>query len=240
MPRFFLEHVAGDTVTIQGNDGHHIRRSLRMRPGDELTVTDGQQEYACEITAFDENDTVTLRVVETRPILSEPTLKVTLYQALPKGDKMEWIIQKAVELGVTTVVPVATSRSIMKLDAAGAAKKRERWQKIAAEAAGQSGRGIIPTVELPLSFAAAAARMANENTIVFYEGGGKPLSALISPATEQASVFIGPEGGIAPDELAALQEGGAHTATLGKRILRCETAPIAAISILMALSGNCD
>lgn len=240
MPRFFLEHIDGDTVTIHGNDGRHIRRSLRMRAGDALTVTDGKQEYDCEILSFSDNDDVTLQVVETHPILSEPTVNVTLYQALPKGDKMEWIIQKAVELGVTTVVPVASARSIVKLDAAGAAKKRERWQKIAAEAAGQSGRGIIPTVELPISFTAAAKRMAEENTIVFYEGGGQPLAALISPATTQVSIFIGPEGGIAPEELSALLDGGAHAATLGKRILRCETAPIAALSIVMALSGNCD
>lgn len=240
MPRFFTETVNGQTPVLSAADGRHIRRSLRMRVGDTVTITDGKADYQCRIDRFGDDDTVYLIVEETSPIVSEPSLKVTLYQGLPKGDKMEWIIQKAVELGITTVVPVATSRSVVKLDAAGGKKKQERWQKIAAEAAGQCGRGCIPTVEAPLSFKEAAARMATERTLVFYEGGGKPLRELITETDTALSLFVGPEGGIAPEELETLLAGGAVAATLGKRILRCETAPLMALSIIMALSGNAE
>lgn len=241
MPRFFLETVSGPVAVLGSADGRHIRRSLRMREGDTLTVTDGTADYRCRIQRFDAEDTVYLTVEDSSPIVSEPTLRVTLYQGLPKSDKMEWIIQKAVELGVDTVVPVATSRSVVRLDAAAGAKKQERWQKIAAEAAGQSGRGHIPTVTGPLPFKEAAARMACEHTLVFYEGGGAPLRTLISAeASASLSIFVGPEGGISPEELETLQAGGATVATLGKRILRCETAPLMALSIIMALSGNAE
>lgn len=241
MPRFFLETITGPAAVLGSADGRHIRRSLRMRAGDTLTVTDGIADHLCRIERFGEDDTVYLTVESSSPIVSEPALRVTLYQGLPKGDKMEWIIQKAVELGVAAIVPVATSRSVVRLDAAGGAKKQERWQKIAAEAAGQSGRGCIPAVEAPVSFAEAANRMARERTLVFFEGGGAPLRELIAEKdTAPLSIFVGPEGGIAPEELDTLLTGGATAATLGKRILRCETAPLMALSVIMALSGNAE
>lgn len=239
MPRFFVEDIQGDVAVIAGDDAAHIAKSLRMRVGEPLTVCDGAGfDYACEITAMAPGE-VQLRVVNKTPSVSEPSVKVTLYQGLPKSDKLEWIIQKAVEMGVTEIVPVETARSIAKIDK-NHDRKQQRWQRIATEAAGQSGRGMRPTVSAPLTFAAAAKRMANERTIVFYEGGGKPVSTLIDRSTTEVSIVVGPEGGFAPEEVALLCQNGAETATLGPRILRCETAPIAALGLIMGFSGNMD
>ncbi len=157
---------------------------------------------------------------------------------LPKGDKMEWIIQKCVELGVTALVPVQTARCVVRLDERDAAKKQARWQKIADEAAGQSGRGIRPQVSAPLPFRTALARLQTEPTLLCYEGGGKPLGTLVSPADTALSLVIGPEGGFDPAEVEAVRAAGGRIATLGPRILRCETAPIAALAVLMERSGN--
>lgn len=242
MPRFFTTPaaLASEPVRITGADAHHMQRVLRLRVGEELTVCDTQgTDCRCVIDAF-EDDAVILRVLERTATVSEPTSAITLYQGLPKGDKLEWIIQKAVELGVCRVVPVVTARSIAKIDDKSAAKKQERWQKIAAEAAGQSGRGCIPTVEAPLSWKQALERWKAENVIAFYEGGGRPLDTLVDRSTRQLSIVVGPEGGFAPEEIAALEQAGAHIATLGKRILRCETAPLAALAILMQLTGNME
>ncbi len=237
MPRFFVEDVLGDTVTIEGQDARHIACALRMQTGDTLTVCDGKGvDCLCELTAVSP-DTVMLEVKERTKTQTEPSIAVTLYQGLPKGDKLEWIIQKAVELGVTRIVPVVCSRSIAKAGEKDA-KKTARRQKIADEAAGQCGRGILPVVEAPITFAEAAKRMEKEHTIVFYECGGEPLPALAPRFADKLSIFIGPEGGIAPQEMDTLLQNGAVAATLGPRILRCETAPIAALSAIMVLSGN--
>lgn len=239
MPRFFMERCDQTPLCIEGNDARHIALSLRMKVGDPVTVCDGKgMEYVCEIAALSP-ELVTLTVKDTRPTKAEPSLQVTLYQGLPKGEKLEWIIQKGVELGVSRIVPVVTSRSIAKCSDRDQ-KKVARWQKIANEAAGQSGRGILPTVEAPIPFKQAAQRMATEKTVVFYECGGKPLTALVPEFTDTLSIFIGPEGGIAPEELQTLTENGAKVATLGPRILRCETAPLAALAAIFTLSGNME
>lgn len=239
MPRFFVSSVAGDTLTVTGQDASHIRRSLRMAVGETLTLCDGQGTDAlCEIAEFAGED-VLLQVLSRTPSESEPTCAVTLYQGLPKADKMEWIIQKAVEIGVARIVPVQMARSVAVINEK-AAKKAARWQKIADEAAGQSGRGILPVVEEPISFAVAAKRLAAENTVVCYECGGKPFATLAGRDTPSLSLVVGPEGGIDPREIAVLEEDGAAIATLGKRILRCETAPVAALAVLMAVTGNME
>ena len=240
MPRFFL-NVPDDeqVITIVGADARHIAGSLRMRPGDSLTVCNGHgTDFACVITAAD-NEQVVLEVTDRHQNRSEPTVEITLYQGLPKGDKLEWIIQKAVELGVTRIVPVVTARSIAK-SSSREDQKTARRQKIADEAAGQSGRGILPAVEPPISFGEAIARIQKERTVVFYECGGAPLSTLLTDKPEKLSLFIGPEGGIAPEEIEKLTAAGAKTATLGPRILRCETAPLAALAAVMTLTGNMD
>lgn len=242
MPRFFIETPlsAGDTYTLAGGDARHIAGALRMAVGEGVTLCDGRgNDYACTITAV-EREAVTVTVDAVATNVSEPSLAVTLYMGLPKADKLEWIIQKAVELGVTAIVPVVTARSIARVDGKDGEKKRARWQKIAAEAAGQSGRGIIPTVETPVSFKQALPRLAAENTLLCYEGGGQPIGQLVSREDTTLSLVVGPEGGFDPAEVAAVTAHGGRIATLGPRILRCETAPIAALAVVMERSGNME
>lgn len=239
MPRFFIDGTADGRAYIAGADALHIAKALRMRPGEALTLCDGKGTDFDGVLETVTDRQVTVRISASRPSQAEPTLAVTLYQGLPKGDKMDWIIQKAVELGVTAVVPVATRRSVARLEGK-ADKKQERWQRIAAEAAGQCGRGILPAVERPLSWNQALSRLSGEPALVFYEGGGRPLRELVTPSTRRLSVFVGPEGGFDPEEIDAIRRQGGGVATLGPRILRCETAPLAALTLLMHLSGNME
>lgn len=242
MPRFFVDNplAVGQTATLTGADARHLAGALRVTVGEPITLCDGAgTDYACTVAAV-ERESVFLSVDAATPSEAEPTLAVTLYMGLPKGDKMELIIQKAVELGVTAVVPVATARSIVRLDSKDGAKKQQRWQKIAAEAAGQSGRGVIPAVEAPISWKQALARFETENTLLCYEGGGQPIGRLVSPADTALSLVVGPEGGFDPAEVEAVTAAGGRIATLGKRILRCETAPLAALAVLMERSGNME
>ncbi len=239
MPRFFIDGTADGRAYIAGADALHIAKALRMRPGEALTLCDGKGTDFDGVLETVTDRQVTVRISASRPSQAEPTLAVTLYQGLPKGDKMDWIIQKAVELGVTAVVPVATRRSVARLEGK-ADKKQERWQRIAAEAAGQCGRGMLPSVERPLSWSQALSRLSGEPALVFYEGGGRPLRELVTPSTRRLSVFVGPEGGFDPEEIDAIRRQGGGVATLGPRILRCETAPLAALTLLMHLSGNME
>ena len=234
MPRFFVPAPpdVGGTAVITGDDARHIAGALRMAPGEPLTLCDGAgQDYLCRIESL-ARDAVTLRVERSEKSIGESSLSATLYMGLPKADKLELVIQKSVELGAVRIVPTVTARSIARIDPRDSEKKTARWQKIAAEAAGQSGRGIIPTVEPPITLRAALPRLARENVLLCYEGGGAPLGDLVSPADESVSLLIGPEGGFAPEEVEAVVAGGGRLATLGTRILRCETAPLAALAIL--------
>ncbi len=245
MPRFFIENVSGDAVTITGQDAAHITRSLRMKEGDSLTVCGGQGlDFHCVIASITDSE-VLLRVEETVPTDSEPSVRLTLYQGLPKGDKLELIIEKTIELGVTAIVPVLMQRSVSRPDAKSAAKKQERWQKIALSAAKQCGRGVIPPVEPMITFRQMLPRLREHQAVLFfYECGGQPLSEALGGIAEKGltdvAVVIGPEGGFDIAEAQALQESGAFTATLGKRILRTETAPIAAAAAIMYATGNMD
>ena len=234
MPRFFVPAPpdVGGTAVITGDDARHIAGALRMAPGEPLTLCDGVgQDYLCRIESV-ARDAVTLRVERSEKSIGEPSLSVTLYMGLPKADKLELVIQKSVELGAVRIVPTVTARSIARIDPRDSEKKTARWQTIAAEAAGQSGRGIIPTVEPPITLRAALPRLARENVLLCDEGGGAPLGDLVSPADESVSLLIGPEGGFAPEEVEAVVAGGGRLAPLGTRILRCETAPLAALAIL--------
>ena len=242
MPRFFVDNplAVGQTATLTGADARHLAGALRVTVGEPITLCDGAgTDYACTVAAV-ERESVFLSVDAATPTEAEPTLAVTLYMGLPKGDKMELIIQKAVELGVTAIVPVATARSIVRLDSKDGAKKQQRWQKIAAEAAGQSGRGMIPAVEAPISWKQALARFETENALLCYERGGQPIGQLVSPNHTALSLVVGPEGGFDPAEVEAVTAAGGRIATLGKRILRCETAPLAALAVLMERSGNME
>jgi len=241
MPRFFVENIEGDLLTIVGDDARHIGRSLRMRPGEELTLCDTcGTDCLCVVETVCES-AVTVRVTERRPSDTEPSVEVTLYQGYPKGDKLETVIEKAVELGVTRIVPVLTERSVARPDDKSASRKLERWQRRALEAAKQCGRGRIPQVEPMIGFSELPARMSAHGTALFcYELGGKSFAEALCETDGDVGIFIGPEGGIAHGEAQALLDAGSCAVTLGKRILRTETAPLAALTAVMLLTGNMD
>lgn len=238
MAWFFSDIEPENFFTFDGEQARHISGSLRMKIGEELTICCGEYIYPCTIESIDKTS-VTVRVNGRQPCENEPKTAVTLFQAMPKGDKMDFIVQKAVELGVTRIVPFISSRCISRPDEKAIAKKTVRWQKIALQAAQQSRRGIIPTVEAAVSFDKAAEEAARlERSVVFYECGGESVSKIISPEVKETGMFIGSEGGFAPEEIEVLKSKGAGVATLGKRILRAETAPLAALSVIMFITGN--
>lgn len=239
MPRFYIDPPAGDTVLLEGEDARHISRSLRMAVGEEITLCDGAgTDYLCRLSAMD-SQTVTAQILRQEPSQAEPSVFVRLYQALPKSDKMELILQKAVELGVGEVVPVLTERCISRPDPKSMEKKLQRWQKIALEAAKQCGRGRIPAVRPLMSFAEAAAQLGRmEKGLFLYEKGGLPIKAALENPAKEVGIFVGAEGGFSADEAAAAEQAGAVLTGLGPRILRCETAPLAAISAIMYETDN--
>lgn len=240
MPRFFLHNMpTGDLVTLTGDDANHISRALRMAVGDRLTLCDGRgTDYDSEIIEITARE-VTARLCSSAPSIGEPDVRVILFQGLPKGDKMELIVQKSVELGVAEMIPFTAARSVSRPDGASAAKKTARWQKIADEAAGQSQRGALPRVGELVSFNQALKLAAGcDRIFLCYEGGGEALRTLLTEKPSSIAVFIGPEGGFAPEEVAAAEAAGAVRITLGPRILRTETAPMAALSVIMFATGN--
>ena len=240
MQKLFVKHVPEGQLTLEGEQARHIAGSLRMKAGDMLIVTDGSgSDYGCMIEAVTK-ETVTLKVCYRQASDSEPSCQVTLFQGVPKGSKMEDIVQKCTELGVTRIVPTLTKRCIARPDEKGAQKKNARYQKIALEAAQQSGRGIVPEVAPQCTLKQALSQDDSTLKILFYEGGGAPLTELIPPDAERVSVYIGPEGGFEKDEVALLMANGAVCATLGKRILRTQTAPVAALAAIMLLTGNME
>lgn len=237
MPRFFIDGEIGKTTFLSGENGRHAVKSLRIQPGERVTLCDGRgTDYVCRVTGIS-GETVELEAEEKKPNAAEPGVKVTLYQGLPKADKMELIIQKAVELGCSAVVPVETEFCVAKLNGKEE-RKVERWRKIALEAAKQSGRGVVPRVMPPVKFAEAVKACGNGG-VMLYEGGGEPIRELVKGRGE-ISVLVGPEGGFSQKEVALAKENGSRVATLGPRILRTETAPLAALSIIMYETGNME
>ncbi len=239
MPRFFTEHADAAEIVLTGEDAVHIGRSLRMRPGEKLTVCSEGKDYVCEIVRITET-AVYLHPLTVTPCASEPSVQVTLYQAVPKQDKLAEIVQKTTELGVYRIVPVLTARCVARPTAADFAKKQQRLQKIALSAAKQSGRGIIPEVTPLLTWKEALAAMQQEETAVmlYEEEGGMRFGEAVPAGVKRIGLFIGSEGGISEQEAADAVQAGIRRVWLGRRILRCETAPTAAISILMYLTGN--
>lgn len=238
MPRFFIADspMPGSQYLLTGEDARHISRSLRMRTGERLTLcTPDSLDCLCEIREF-QDEAVCLEVLTCTANTSEPRQRVTVYQCLPKSDKLETVIQKATELGAAGIVPVESSRCIAKPERSGAQKKLLRLQRIALEAAKQSGRGRVPEVRPAMSLKEALALAAAEGeAILFYELGGMPLRAILQAALPEKplGIFIGPEGGFTPEEAGIAEEAGARLATLGKRILRTETVAPAVLSIIM-------
>ena len=250
MPRFFVEKGTvrdGRTVVISGEDAKHISLSLRSKPGESFTVCDEEgTEYDCVVSEITKNE-VYLDVVSLQACKSEPSVSVTLYQALAKSDKFESIIQKSVELGVTKIVPVLTERCISRPDDSSAAKKLERWRKIAKEAAMQSGRGILPEIAQVVSFAQALEHMKKDDCFfVCYEDfSHTPLTKVVNEARSKGEIKtlsfgVGPEGGISDKEAQLCRDCSVPLAGLGPRILRTETAPLCVLSAVMLMTGNLD
>lgn len=240
MQKLFVDFEFEDKIVLDEEKSRHIAKSLRMRKGDMITVCNGNgTDYGCIIDEITKT-TVTLSVCYKQASESEPSIKVSLYQGVPKGDKMEDIIQKCVELGIFSITPVLTKRSISRPDEKQAAKKQQRYAKIALEAAQQSGRGIVPEIHKMTSFKTAVSECEADLIILFYEGGGKSLKSLIKDDIQSVAIFIGPEGGFEKEEVDAVIEKGGINATLGKRILRTQTAPVAALSAIMLLTDNME
>ena len=242
MQRFFVEPHQIDEeahqIHITGTDVNHIANVLRMKQGEELWISDGGKcEYRCTIEAF-EPDEVLLHIIYSQEPDYELPSRIYLFQGLPKADKMELIIQKAVELGAYEVIPVETRRCVVKLDGKKAAKKVDRWQQIAESAAKQSKRMLIPHVHEVISFKEALkyAESMDIRLIPYELAKGmqetKEILAAIEPG-QSIGIFIGPEGGLEKEEVEKAMEIGAKPITLGKRILRTETAGMALLSIMM-------
>ncbi len=237
MPKFFVtpQQMREKTILLEGEDAKHIKTVLRSKIGEEITVCDGNgMDYNCRIMALEDKN-VEVEILEKFFCDAEPNVKITLFQGLPKADKMELIIQKCVELGVDRIVAVATERSIVKLDKKEA-KKIERWQKIAEAAAKQSGRGKIPEIGGVLTFSQAVAEAkALDGALIPYEKEREQgLRQFVRGFSgKRLGVFIGPEGGFAPEEIEKAMEAGVLPVTLGKRILRTETAGMVTVALLL-------
>lgn len=227
-------------ICITGKDVNHIKNVLRMRPGERVLISNGMdREYTCVIQEL-LPEQVSLRIEDIDGPARELPVKVTLFQGLPKSDKMEMVIQKMVELGAYEIVPVATKRCVVKLDEKKAAAKTKRWNLISESAAKQSKRGIVPKVTEPVSFKKALemAEAMDMLLIPYEEAKNMERTREILSKIQQdmtIGVFIGPEGGFSQEEVALATEYGANAITLGKRILRTETAGMALMSVIMYL-----
>ena len=240
MPKFFEYEINDnfETYLITGENSRHISRSLRMTKGEKITLTDGKgKDYFCEIVNLTDSS-VEVKILNSEQSISEAKLKLNLYQGIPKSDKMELIIQKFTELGGYSITPTKTDFCVS--DISGKEEKKiSRWQKIAQEASMQSGRAYIPEIKSAEKFKSAVENAPGVK-ILLYEGGGIALNEFINRETEEVSIFVGPEGGFSEKEVNLAKEHGAHIVTLGKRILRTETAPLAAASIIMYETGNME
>lgn len=237
MPKFFVEknQIEKSHIRILGEDAKHIATVLRSRVGDELTLCDGEgMDYFCKISELEYG--VVAEILSKTPSASEPKTKITLYQGLPKADKMEMIIQKCVELGIDRIVAVSTERAIVKLDKKEE-KKLDRWQKIAESAAKQSGRGKIPEIHnkvLRFKEAVAEAKTLDGAIIAYEKEEEKNIRSFVKTFSgDSIGVFIGPEGGFSEEEFSLAVEAGISPITLGKRILRTETAGMVTTALLL-------
>lgn len=241
MPKFFVpkENIDGDIIKIDGEDVAHIKRVLRMRVGDTLEMcASSGYDYLAKIREIGDGEII-LDILEKTKCETEPPIKVTLFQGIPKAGKMDYIIQKTTELGISQITPVALSRCVVKLDGD---KKIKRWQKISEEAAKQSGRGIIPAVNNPISLKDAVEELKKfDLAFVPYEceGENRLKDVLLAKKDVKTVGFmIGPEGGFDKSEIDLLLENGITLVTLGKRILRTETAGEAVLSMVMYEIGD--
>ena len=237
MARFFVNKdvLSGEMVVLTNENAAHAK-VLRLKEGEQVILCDGEgQEALCTVVSFD-SLSYTLKLNSRRASLSEPSVRVSMYMAFPKSDKLEHVIQKATELGAYEIVTFPSARCISKPDEKSLKKKLERWQKIALAAAEQSGRGRIPQVVVLDSYDKALERASESDlSILFYENeqATNLHMALESGTYSSISLLTGPEGGLDAQEVLLAKEKGVQVCTLGKRILRCETAPLCALSAVM-------
>ena len=239
MPKYFTkpENIKDGFITIDGDEAKHILNVMRMAEGDKITICDGnKKDYYCEITETAKN-ALKAQIIDVAESETEPETEIVLFQGLPKSDKMEYIIQKCVEIGVSRIVPVITERAVVKIEkGAKEDKKVERWLKISESAAKQSGRGIVPIVERPVKFTEALKEASMlENAVIPYENEEKTgLKEFIKSAKKgSVGIFIGPEGGFDNSEIEMAVKSGIIPVTLGKRILRTETAGLVTAAIIL-------
>ncbi len=242
MTRFFVDadDLGQNTIVLTGENASHAK-VLRLKADEQVLVCDGQgREALCKVSQHS-GDEFELEVVELRESLSEARVAVSIYMALPKADKLEHVIQKATELGACEIVTFPTSRCVSRPDDKSLKKKLERWQKIAASASEQSGRGRIPEVVVLPSYAEALKRASQaDKAIVFYENEHATTlrKALTEGAYHTVSLLSGPEGGFEESEIEQARKAGLRVCTLGRRILRCETAPLCGLSAVMYDAGE--
>lgn len=242
MARFFVdpEQMENDCVVLTDENAQHAK-VLRLKAGEQVLVCDGMGvECVCEVAVM-VNGEVVLNVLERREAVSEPSVRVSIYMGFPKSDKLEHVIQKATELGASEIVAFPAQRCVSRPDEKSIKKKLERWQKIAASAAEQSGRGVIPQVIVLDSYATALSRAVKaDKALVFYENERATTlrMALDTGNFKTVSLMTGPEGGLEEKEVQQAMEAGLQVCTLGRRILRCETAPLCALSAVMFAAGE--
>ena len=236
MPRFFVtkEMIGESDIRLVGDDARHIARSLRMAVGDGVVVSDGEGvDYICTLERIRDEECL-LSIGEVRRAVTESPVSVRLFMAYPKGDKLETVIQKAVELGADRIVPFESSRCIKRPKAEKLDKQLTRLSRIAEEAAKQCGRAKLPTVSAPLSYKEMLAEATGaELTLFCYEAeDGRTLKEALAGKFSSISIIVGSEGGFSPEEAEAARAAGAVSVSLGKRILRCETAPSYVLSAI--------
>lgn len=241
MPRFFMNQIMpGDaSAVLTGEQAAHAR-VLRLKPGEEIVLCDGQgTDYAARVQEITDGQ-IFCSIQSSGPSAAEPRVHCTVYMGFSKGDKLEHVIQKATELGADRIAAFPSSRCVAKYDRKSLEKKLPRWQKIAASAAEQSGRGRIPLVEAVDSYAAALEAAAKaDRALFFYENEqAHTLTAALQWDFETVSIVTGPEGGFSPEEAQLAGKAGLSVCTLGRRILRCETAPLCALSAVMFAAGE--
>ncbi|SEB40872.1 16S rRNA (uracil(1498)-N(3))-methyltransferase [Paenibacillus sp. GP183] len=247
MQRYFLrpDQFQGQIVTIEGDDAHHLQRVMRAEVGDEVICSNGKdREARVRITSLDKSS-ITGEAVEELPMNAEPAVKVWIAQSLPKGDKMEIVIQKGTEIGAARFLPFLSERTVVQYDAKKEAKRTERWQKIAKEAAEQAHRNRVPEVESVLSWKQLLrqADQVDAAWICYEKEDGKQLRTAIQEAleTEKAMSFlfaVGPEGGFTEQEIQQAEAAGFISVSLGKRILRTETAAMVGLTCLLYETGE--
>jgi 16S rRNA (uracil1498-N3)-methyltransferase len=236
---FTTDDIDGETARITGSDAAHLAKVLRVQKGAKLVLCNGAGiDYEAEVVAVTPEE-VALNILKFYPTAAEPALRAEVYIGYGKGDKMEWAVQKAVELGAARVVPFFSKYTVVK--AKNEEQKNLRYARIAHEAAKQSGRGVLPQVAMSLEFEQMLAEAAKaEVPLFFYEEGGETLRTALLATPKTVAIITGPEGGFAPEEAEQAKQAGCKLVGLGPRILRCETAPVAALAAVMALSGNLE